>query len=279
MEDSKKKYKVSTGRKIYRVAIVTTLIYCSVGIALYHLQEWFLFDPTSLPEDFKFKFNEPFEEINIAMNKTDTVNIIKFSPADSIPKGVVIYFHGNTENVNRYGKFAANFTKHGYQVLMPDYPTYGKSTGELTEDNMYKQAKEVYKLARSKFTADRIIVYGRSLGAGVASYIAGKEECERLILETPYYSIPDLFGTYAPIYPANRMAHFKFPVGEYLKEVKEPVIIFHGTSDHTIPYRCAAKLKKVLKPTDEFVTIKNGGHNNLNNFPLFHEKLDSVLSL
>lgn len=279
MEQPGKKYKVSTGRKLYRIAIVTTLIYCSIGIALYHLQEWFLFDPTPLPEDYKFKFNGPFGEINIAMNKTDTVNIIKFSPADSTPKGVVIYFHGNTENVNRYAKYASNFTKHGYEVLMPDYPTYGKTTGQLTEDNMYRQAKEVYKLAHSKFSADHIIVYGMSLGTGVASYIAAKEECARLILETPYYSIPDLLDTYAPFYPTNRMLHFKFPVGEYLKEVKEPVIIFHGTSDHTIPYRCAARLKKVLKTTDEFITIEGGAHNNLTGFPLFYEKLDSILSL
>ena len=277
MEEPQRKYKTSTRRKIYRIAIVTTFIYCSVGIALYHLQEWFLFEPVRLPKDFTFKFKGPFEEINIAMNKTDTLNLIKFSPPDSIPRGIVIYFHGNTENVNRYAKFASNFTKHGYEVLMPDYPTYGKSTGELTEDNMYRQAKEVYKLAHSEFPAAKIIVYGMSLGTGVASYIAAKEDCAQLILETPYYSIPDLFSSYAPIYPTNRMSHFKFPVGEYLKEVKKPIIIFHGTSDKTIPYRCPSKLKKVLKPTDEFVTIENGAHNNLNDFALFHEKLDSVL--
>lgn len=277
MTEPQMKNKVSARRKIYRIAIVTTFIYCSVGIALYHLQEWFLFDPIRLPKDFKFQFNEPFEEINIAMNKTDTLNIIRFFPPDSVPRGIVIYFHGNTENVNRYAKYASNFTKHGYEVLMPDYPTYGKSAGELTEDNMYRQAKEVYKLAHSRFPAAHIIVYGMSLGTGVASYLAAKEDCAQLILETPYYNIPDLFSAYAPVYPTYRMAHFKFPVGDYLKEVKEPVTIFHGTADKTIPYRCAAKLKKVLKPTDEFVTIEDGAHNNLNDFALFHEKLDSIL--
>jgi predicted esterase len=75
------------------------------------------------------------------------------------------------------------------------------------------------------------------------------------------------------------MSHFKFPVGEYLKEVEKPITIFHGTSDQTIPYREAAKLKKVLKPGDEFISIENGTHNNLNDFSLFHKKLDSVLSL
>lgn len=279
MKQKEKRPKVSTKRKIYRIAIVATLIYSSVGIALYHLQKKILFHPATLPSDYKFSFNIPFKEVNIPMNETDTVNLIQFFPADSIPKGVVIYFHGNTGNVTNYAKCAPIFLKHGYEVWMPDYPGYGKTTGDLTEENIYKQAKEVYKLAHSKFAADSIIVYGRSLGTGVASFIAAKFPCRRLILETPYYSMPDVLSTYAPIYPTERMSHFKFPVGEYLQDVKAPVTIFHGTSDKVIPYRCAEKLKKVLKPGDEFITIENGSHNNLNDFPPFHQKLDSVLNL
>ena len=273
------KHKVSTGRKIYRFTIVFTLIYCSVGIALYHLQEKLLFHPKALPKDFPFKFDIRFKEVNIPMNETDTLNLIQFFPSDSVPKGVVIYFHGNKGNVTRFAQYAPNFTKHGYEVWMPDYPTYGKTTGKLTEENIYNQATEVYKLAHSKFSADSIIVYGKSLGSGVASHIAANHDCVRLILETPFYSIPDLFSHYAPIYPVNRMSHFKFPVGENLKEVKAPVTIFHGTDDGVIPYDAASKLKMVLKPGDEFISIENGTHNNLNDSPLFHSKLDSLLSL
>jgi hypothetical protein len=68
-------------------------------------------------------------------------------------------------------------------------------------------------------------------------------------------------------------------VGEYLKEVEEPISIFIGTSDKVIFSRESGKLKKVLKPGDEFITIEDGTHNNLNDFPLFHEKLDSILNL
>jgi uncharacterized protein len=273
------KYKVSTRRKILRWTTVIVFLYASAGIALYYLQEKFLFHAESLPKDFKFKFKIPFREVNIPMNARDTVNIIQFYPADSIAKGVVLYFHGNTGNVIRYEKYAKNFTKNNYEVWIPDYPTYGKTTGKLTEENMYRQAREVYNLAHSKFSADSIFVYGKSLGSGVAAFIAAKKDCNTLILETPYYSIPDLFSTYAPIYPTGRMSHFKFPVGEYLKDIKEPVIIFHGTADETIPYRSAAKLKKVLKPGDEFITIENGVHNNLNDFPIMQEKIDSVLNV
>jgi alpha-beta hydrolase superfamily lysophospholipase len=276
---NKEEAKVSIKRKIYRITIVATLIYCSIGIALYHLQEKLLFHPVSLPRNFKFKFDIRYKEINIAMNKTDTLNLIQFFPSDAVPKGVVIYFHGNKGNVIRFAKFANNFTKNGFQVWMPDYPGYGKTTGKLTEENIYAQATEVYKLAHSKFPAESIFVYGRSLGSGVAAYIAATNKCAGLILETPYYSIPDLFSSYAPIYPTKRMSHFKFPVGEYLKKVKEPILIFHGTADKVIPFPEAEKLKKVLKPSDEFVVIENGTHNNLNNFSLYHKKLDSVLIL
>lgn len=213
------------------------------------------------------------------MNARDTVNIIEFLPQDSLSKGVVLYFHGNRQNVNLYAKYANDFTKNGFEVWMPDYPGFGKTTGELSEENMYKQAKEVYNLAHSKFSADSIFVYGKSLGTGVATFVAANKDCRALLLETPYFSMPDLLSHYAPVYPTGRMSHFKFPVGEYLKEVKEPVIIFHGSSDGIIPYRCAAKLKTVLKPSDEFVTIGNGRHNDLNNSPVFHEKLDSILNL
>ncbi len=279
MSQKENRQKVSAKRKVSRISIVVTFIYCSVGIALYHLQKKLLFHPLPLDRNFKFRFNIAFKEVDIAINETNTLNIIQFFPSDSVPKGVVIYFHGNRGNVVNYEKYALNFLKHGYEVWMPDYPGYGKSTGELTEDNIYNQAKEVYKLAHSQFSADSIIVYGKSLGTGVASYITAKFPCKRLILETPYYSMPDLLGTYIPLYPAGRMVHYKFPVGQYLKEIKAPVTIFHGTKDKVIPYRCAAKLKKVLKAGDEFITIEKGTHGNLNDAILFQKKLDSVLSL
>ena len=84
--------------------------------------------PKRLPPDYKFQFNFPFKEINIPFNKKDNLNLVQFFP-DQVSKGVVLYFHGNRENINRYAKYAANFTKHGYEVWMTDYPGFGKTTG------------------------------------------------------------------------------------------------------------------------------------------------------
>lgn len=266
-------------RIILRGVKIIIIVYCSVGIALYYLQQRFLFHPEKLSAAYVYHFDSPFEELNIPFNKTDTINMIKFFPTDSLRKGVVLYFHGNKDNVERYAKFAKNFTKHGYEVWMEDYPGFGKSVGERSERKMYQQALQIQKMALGKYGKDSIILYGKSFGTGIAAHTAAASDCKMLILETPYYSIPALFSCYAPIYPTAAMSDYNIPTHEFLGEVKYPVTIFHGTDDAVIPYRCAAKLKNSLKPTDEFITIERGTHQNLNDFDLFRHKLDSLLSL
>jgi len=265
--------------RIFRWIKVIVLVYSIIGIALFYLQEYFLFHPEQYATDHVYHFDVPFKEINLPFNDVDTLNMVQFFPKDSVRKGVVIYFHGNKQNIERYAKFAASFTKHGYEVWMEDYPGFGKSTGKRTEEKLYRQALEIRKMAAAKYGANSIILYGKSFGTGIAAYVAAQTNCKRLILETPYYSIPDLFGCYAFIYPAQQMSVYKIPANEYLQEVNYPITIFHGTDDGVIPYRCAAKLKKVLKPTDEFITIEDGTHHNLAGFELYNKKLDSLLDL
>lgn len=267
------------GKKILRWTKIFVLFYCIVGIALYYLQDYFLFHPTVLPRNYQYHFDVPFSEVEIPFNKTDTLNMVKFTPVDSVRKGVVIYFHGNRENINRFAKFSTNFTKLGYEVWMADYPGYGKSVGNRTEKILYQQSIQLYKLAATKYAKDSIVIYGKSFGTGIAAYLAAQYDCKQLILETPYYSIPDLLGAYTLIYPIQRMSKYKIPTYQYLEDVKVPITIFHGTNDGVIPYRCAEKLKEVLKTTDQFVTIEKGSHNDLNDFPLYHQKLDSLLKL
>lgn len=276
--DDKLKSKGKTPRRIVRWGKIVIIAYCAIGIALYYLQEKLMFHPEPLAHDYVFSFDVPFKEVNIPINKTDMLNMVQFYPVDKNRKGVVLYFHGNRGNINRYAKYAVNFTKNGYEVWIADYPGYGKTTGKLSEQNLYMQAREVYKLANSRYAKDSIILYGKSLGSGIASYLAAKKNCKRLILETPYYSMMSLLQHYAPVYPTGGMSKFKFPTFKYLEETRAPITIFHGNDDNVIPYSNAHRLTKYLKPKDEFIPIENGSHNNLNEFPQFHEKLDSILN-
>jgi uncharacterized protein len=268
----------SSKRKIiFRWIKVVVLLYSIIGIALFYLQENFLFHPVAIERNIPWKFDVPFEEADIAFNATDTLNLVKFYPKDSTRKGVVLYFHGNRDNIGRYAKFSNNFTKHGYEVWMEDYPGFGKSVGKRSETILYEQATQLYKMATSKYPADNIIIYGKSFGTGIAAHTAAASNAKHLILETPYYSIPALFSCYAPVYPNERMANYKIRTNEYLSQIKYPITIFHGTDDGVVPYRCANKLKEVLQAKDEFITIDGGTHHNLNEYPIFQKKLVSLL--
>ncbi|HSC40276.1 MAG TPA: alpha/beta fold hydrolase [Chitinophagaceae bacterium] len=270
-------------RNWFRWVKLALLLYGSIGIAIFYLQDKILYHPVSLPRDYTYDFKEPFKEVNIPYDSGASINIIQFKvPARSgdtpaAPKGVVLYLHGNRNNIAWYEPYVANFTKNGYEVWMMDYAGYGKSTGPVSEQRLYDYATQLYKLAHVHFAADSIIIYGKSLGTGIATWLASHNACKQLILETPYYSMTSLARYYFPIYPVGRMIHCKIPSYEYLQKVRAHVTILHGSADWIIPHRNARRLTPFLKPTDEFITIPGGSHNDLNDFPLFHRKLDSLL--
>ncbi|HQV54337.1 MAG: alpha/beta fold hydrolase [Chitinophagaceae bacterium] len=263
-------------RKFWKWFKIITLIYIMIGVALYFLQDKFIFHPKKLPTDYEYKFEIPFRQIDLAVSDEKNMSIVQFTVPDSVRKGVVLYFHGNRENINRYAPFAKNFTRNNYEVWMMDYPGYGKSTGKRKEKILYEDALTFYKMAMGKVAADSIIIYGKSLGTGIAAQLASVRDCKKLILETPYYSMDALAKHYFFIFPVVPMTKYSIPTHQYFEYISAPISIFHGTNDRVIPYKHAKRLTSQKNGT-ELITIEKGRHNNLNDFPLFHEKLDSLL--
>lgn len=265
-------------KKWLRWLNIALVIYLLGGIALYLLQDRLLFHPEAVQRNKRYGFAAANREINVAADEESNMNIVQFLTKDSLSRGVVLYFHGNSENVGWYAAYASNFTANGYEVWMIDYPGFGKSTGRLTEQKLYDDAMQLYIMARVKFPADSIILYGKSLGTGIASWLAARRSCSQLILETPYYSMTSLVQHYVPIYPVSTLLKYKFPVYQYLGLVNAPVTILHGTEDNIIPYSNAHRLTAAMHAKDRFITIENAGHNNLNDYPQFHNAVDSLLN-
>ncbi|HKH61735.1 MAG TPA: alpha/beta fold hydrolase [Flavitalea sp.] len=264
-------------KKWWRWLRFAIIIYCVFGIVLYYLQDYILFHPVHIKKTQAYGFRIPHKEVNIPYSANSTINIVQFLVPDSQAKGVVLYFHGNKKNISWYSNFSPYFTRNHYEVWMIDYPGFGKSTGVFSEEKLYDWALTLYKLARAYYSPDSIIIYGKSMGTGIASQLASIRDCRYLILETPYYDMPSIIDNYFPIYPVNRMIHYKLPTWKYLQNVTATVTIFHGTDDWIIPYRNANRLKPFLKATDSFITVPGGSHNDLYDFPLITEKLDALL--
>jgi len=264
-------------RKVWKWVKILAIIYILGGVALYFLQDYILFHPVTLKKEYKYDFPEKHKDIDIPISESSNLNIVQFFSTDTITKGVVLYFHENKKNISWYAKYPPYFTKNGYEVWMIDYPGFGKSTGKFTERTLYNWADYLYNFAKKRFNSDSIIIYGKSMGTGIAAHLASLQPCKRLILETPYYDFPSLVKQYFPVYPVNWMLHYKMPTYLYLEKITAPVTIFHGTNDNVIRYSNAERLKKFLKPSDQFITIKNGAHNDLFTFKETVEKLDSLL--
>ena len=266
-------------KKIRKWTIIILIIYVLIGVGIYFLQDRILFHPVSLKRSHKYEFQEPHKELSIPISNEDTLNLVQFLSRNSIARGIVLYFHGNKKNIAWYSKYAPYFTNRGYEVFMIDYPGFGKSKGRFTEQALYDWAMQTYKLARSRYAADSIIVYGKSMGTGIAAQLAATRDCKRVILETPYYDFPSVVKHYLPIYPIHWMLHYQLPTHQNIPKIIAPITIFQGTRDRVITYRNAKKLEPLLKQTDEFVTVKGGKHNDLYDHPLVTKKLDSLLRL
>lgn len=262
-------------KRIKMIGLWVLGLYLAGGAALYLLQDKLLFHPEILPGNYKYKFDLPFEELQIPVNKKVNLSAVLFKAPQ--PRGIVLYFHGNSQNISRYAKVMNNFTKNGYEVLIMDYRGFGKSTGRLSEAALYEDALIMYNVARARFEPQQIVIYGKSIGTCVATQLASVRDCKRLLLETPYYSITEVAFSKAPVYPVSWLLKYELPTHTYLPKVAAPVTIFHGTSDGTVPYSSGKKLEAFFKKGDEFITLKGGAHNNLNDYPLFHQKLDSLL--
>ena len=263
-------------RKLKKAVLILLSIYIMVGSLLYFLQEKMLFFPTVLEQDYVFSFSKPFEELFLKTDNDAVINAIHFK--NEKPKGVILYFHGNAGDLSRWGVIAEYFVEKHYDVLIMDYRTYGKSKGKLSEKALYNDAQYCYDYLKDRYSEGEIILYGRSLGTGIAAYLASKNKPNQLILETPYYSITDVAQSRFPMFPVEKLLKYKLPSFEYIKKVDCPITMFHGTEDLVVPYKSAKKLFETSpKELTKFITIEAGSHNNLNDFELYHQQLEKIL--
>ena len=239
-----------------------------------------VFQGTSLPPDFQFHFSGKFEERGYEAALGVRLHALYFR-TDSLPRrGVVFYLHGNRDNLARWGRYAPDFTRRGYDVLMVDYREYGKTSGKITtETAFHADVRFVYEWLKREVPEDSLVVYGRSLGTGAATRLAADTHPRLLLLETPYSSMPAVFWSQVPLLPYNRLSRFQFRSDEWISRVGCPVHLFHGTADGLVPYRHSLRLcqKRGEDAARILTTIPGGGHKNLPEFTAYQVALDSLL--
>ncbi len=260
--------------KIVSVLIVLIALYFGLILLLYFKQKDFIFYPTKLNQNYNFPQFTNFEELYFDVNEA-VIHALHFKTEN--PKGLVLYFHGNAGALDKWGYEAIDFRKRNYEVIMPDYRSFGKSTGTLSEKKMNEDAMMIYNKIIASHDPSKIVIYGRSMGTGVACELATKVEAKLVILETPYSSIDAVAKRGFFFLPVSIFLKFHFHNDRKIKNLKSPVHIIHGTNDELIPYEQAVNLAKIYGDESILTTIEGAGHNNLTTFDTFQKKLGELL--
>lgn len=263
-------------RRLKKIGIILVVIYVLLLGVTYAFQEKLVFIPSKMPANHTYDFCQPYEEFWLTAKDGAKLNAVHIQ--NESEKGVVLYFHGNSGNISHLIHVANLVTRYEYDAIFVDYRTYGKSTGELSEEAIKKDAQLFYDYTKQHYDENKIVVYGRSFGTGVASGLAAENSPCKLVLESPFYSAVALGKHRFPIFPIDLLSEYRFPSYEYVPQVKCPVYIIHGTDDHVIPFEQAQNLfKTVPEGQGFFYSVEGAGHNYLQDFEVFTKAMDAAL--
>ncbi len=261
-------------RMLMTGVILAGAIYALICALLYVYQERLIFHPDVLPPEFTYDFPIPFDELTWQVDGA-TINALHFRAAHA--KGVILYLHGNAGSLRGWGALAQTFVPRGYDLLVPDYRGYGKSTSRITGEAMLHQdALVAYSYLQRHYREDQIVVYGRSLGTGIAAKLAAALAPRLLLLETPYVSLQSLATRQFPFVPPA-LLKYRLRTDLWIGAVRCPIYLIHGTRDELIPYESSVQLLSLIKAPRELISIDGGHHNDLAAFPQYQAALDRIL--
>jgi len=179
---------------------------------------------------------------------------------------VILYFHGNGDFLaGFFGRFR-EIIADGTGVIALSFRGYAGSSGQPSESGLLQDAAAAYAFTTARYGADKIIVWGFSLGTGVAVALAADQPVGRLILEAPYTSTADVAASMFWFAPVRLMMRDQFRSDQRIARVKVPLLIMHGGRDPAIPIVFGERLFALAHEPKQFARFPEGGHENLQNF-------------
>jgi uncharacterized protein len=234
-------------------------------LAVYVMLRWFeykqIYYPSRRMDATLGQLGRPFEDVFIPVEHGERVNAWYF-PATNAASPVILVFHGNAGNISHRLDLTALLLEAGAGVLLLDYRGYGRSDGKPGEENTYRDAQSAYHWLISKGVAgSNIIAYGESLGGGVASQLAVREQLGGVILQSTFTSMTDLGAEIFPWLPVRLISTIKYNTRAKLPQLRLPMLILHSRRDDLIPFHHAEdNFAAAHEP--KFLREISGGHND-----------------
>jgi len=246
--------------------------YAIIAALVYFKQETLIFRPSPLPASHQFAI-PGVEEITIPV---DGARLSALHLKLPNPRGVVFFLHGNAGNLQTWMTNVDFYRRVNYDLFMLDYRGFGKSTGTIeSEQQLHEDVKTAWNGIAQHYAGKKIVVYGRSLGTGLATRLASEIQPDLTVLVSPYFSLKAMADEIYPWLPGfiNR---YPMTSDQWLSAVKRRVVIAHGDRDTLIPISHGERLKKLRQAT-ELMVITGAGHNDIHKFPSYLDGLAEQL--
>ena len=202
----------------------------------------------------------------VVLTTSDGEALIAWHVAPRGDKPVVLYFQGNGGALNlRAHRFAA-LVADGTGLLALSYRGYGGSSGRPSETGLLRDAAAAYAFAAARYPAERLVLYGESLGSGVAVALAAEHKVGKVVLEAPFTSAVDVGAAAYPFLPVRLLMHDRFRSDERIGRVTAPVLIMHGARDPVVPISYGERLYARVTAPKKFVRFPEGSHSDLDNY-------------
>jgi fermentation-respiration switch protein FrsA (DUF1100 family) len=206
------------------------------------------------------------QAVEHVLTTADGEKVIVWHVAAGPGHPVVLYFHGNGDFLaGFFGRFR-DLIADGTGIVALSYRGYAGSSGQPSEQGLLRDAAAAYAFTATRYSVDRIVAWGFSLGTGVAVALAAEQPVGKLILEAPYASISDVAASAFPIFPVRLVIRDPFHSDRRIGQVKAPLLIMHGTRDPTIPIAFGERLFALAHEPKQFVRFAGGGHNDLDGY-------------
>ena len=248
-------------------------LYAAVLALLWWGQERLLFHPTPLPPTHRFELGADVQERQIDVPGARLSALHLRLPA---PKAVVFYLHGNAGNLDSWFVNPEFWRGLNVDLFMIDYRGYGKSSGRISSQTQLEaDVRAAWATVAPLYAGRRVVLFGRSLGSGLAASLAADMQPDLTVLVSPYTSLRALAAEHYPWVPT---AVLRYPLAsdEVLPRVKKPVLLIHGTLDSLIPPSHSDRLA-ALAPQATLLKIAGAGHNDLQQFAPYLDGLKAAI--
>ena len=203
------------------------------------------------------------EAEEVVLTTSDRERVIAWHVPPRPDRPVVIYFHGNAETIAKRVPRHRDLIADGVGLVALSYRGYMGSTGRPTEEGLLRDAEAAYQFAVSHYPADRIVLWGHSLGSGVAVALAATRPVAKLVLEAPFSSTADVAASMFPIVPVRWLMHDQFHSDQRIGAVTAPILILHGDKDRVVTVALGERLFALAREPKRFVHYPDGGHDDL----------------